>query len=190
MDDRIKTAALEVYADGGWTGFTFEAVARRAAVGKPAIYLRWSDRIDLLVDTFDTIDIVPSSRTARGCLRDDLLALCHDFNGWWRSTSATAWLHLQLDQRAYPELRQPFHERTVARNVAATVDIVDRALARGELTSRGDGIRLLEMLNGAVFTHIITSGIEATATDAEQAARHLTHLVEMGLAAVASRPSV
>lgn len=187
MDDRIKKAALEVYADGGWTGFTFEAVARRARVGKPAIYLRWSDRADLLIDTFDTIDIVPSSRAAATCLRDDLLALCRDFHHWWRSTDANAWLHLQLDQRTYPELRQPFHERTVARNVAATVDIVDRALARGELASRGDGVRLLEMLNGAVFTHIITAGHDAAAADRERADQYLESLVDLGLAAVARR---
>ena len=37
-------------ADAGWAGFTMEAVARRAGVGKASLYLRWTTKEALLAD--------------------------------------------------------------------------------------------------------------------------------------------
>src|ERR1700759_2462440 len=71
---RILQASLEVYAEHGWSGFTIDAVAKRAGVGKSTIYLRWTDRETLLTDAV-------ALRTGRieqvdtGSLEGDLTAL-------------------------------------------------------------------------------------------------------------------
>lgn len=149
---RIRTAALDLYADRGWSGFTFEAVARYANVGKPAIYLRWESREALLFDALDLSEVPPFAQNT-GSLRGDLFAFGVSIHRWWRSKAGNAWLQLQLDQQAYSELTAT-HVDVVRRNVTAASAIVESALERGEITSYADGITLLEMVNGAVLTHI------------------------------------
>src|SRR3954451_13068508 len=56
-EDKILTAALEEYGERGWAGFTMDAVARRAGVGKSTVYLRWRDKDSLLTDAVGTHSI-------------------------------------------------------------------------------------------------------------------------------------
>ena len=53
LDRRIAQASLDVLADSGIAGFTIEAVAHRAGVGKATIYRRYSGRDDLLAAALD-----------------------------------------------------------------------------------------------------------------------------------------
>ena len=48
-------AAIALYAEAGWAGFSFEAVARRAGVGKAGLYSRWTGRQELLRQTFEAL---------------------------------------------------------------------------------------------------------------------------------------
>jgi AcrR family transcriptional regulator len=52
VDDAILDAALELVAQDGIGGFSVEAVATRAGVGKATIYRRWPSRTDLLNAAF------------------------------------------------------------------------------------------------------------------------------------------
>src|SRR5215831_476587 len=72
--ERILRAALEVLADHGMTGFTIEAVARRAGASKATLYRRWPSRGALLVDAMDS-SFQPFPPPATGDLRADLLEL-------------------------------------------------------------------------------------------------------------------
>ena len=53
LDLRISEAALDVLADHGIAGFTIEAVAQRAGVGKAAIYRRYAGRDEVLASAMD-----------------------------------------------------------------------------------------------------------------------------------------
>src|ERR1700744_5860979 len=81
IEPRVFDAAVRVYAHAGWAGFTFEAVARAARVGKPAIYRRWSSREELLVAALHTADFP----TARDCghVRADLLDYASQWVDWY-----------------------------------------------------------------------------------------------------------
>src|ERR1700689_1806867 len=72
IEQRVLAAALTVYGELGWAGFTLDRVARRAPVGKAALYRRWPSKEALLLaalehlaepapDDFDPADL-------RGCL--------------------------------------------------------------------------------------------------------------------------
>ena len=54
VDRRIADAAMEVFGELGWEGFTVEGVAKRAGVGKASIYLRWPTKEALLVDAVES----------------------------------------------------------------------------------------------------------------------------------------
>src|SRR5919109_2832266 len=77
VEGRALAAALELYAEVGWSGFSFDAVARRAGIGKAPIYLRWSSKEDLLLDAFSAyLEAIPIRDS--GDLRSDLLDYtCH-----------------------------------------------------------------------------------------------------------------
>jgi AcrR family transcriptional regulator len=48
IDERGLAAALELLAEEGYAATTMTAVARRAGVGTPALYRRWSSRTELV----------------------------------------------------------------------------------------------------------------------------------------------
>src|SRR5258708_22482671 len=50
VDRRVADAAVALFGEAGWAGFSVEAVAKRACVGKASIYLRWTTKEALLVD--------------------------------------------------------------------------------------------------------------------------------------------
>jgi len=50
VDAAILDAALDLMTEGGAAAVTYEAIARRAGVTRPAIYRRWKSREGLLAD--------------------------------------------------------------------------------------------------------------------------------------------
>ena len=69
LDLRIAEAALDVLADQGIAGFTIEAVAQRAGVGKAAIYRRYAGRDEVLAAAMDylrdDLPLAPPQGSAR-----------------------------------------------------------------------------------------------------------------------------
>lgn len=68
----MLTAALTVYGEVGWAGFTLDAVARRAPVGEAALYRRWPTREALLLAALERLAELPDEDVdltdLRGCL--------------------------------------------------------------------------------------------------------------------------
>ncbi|OLP02007.1 TetR family transcriptional regulator [Mycolicibacterium porcinum] len=54
LDTTILAAALELFSAHGIAGMSVEQVAKRAGVGKPTIYRRWSTKEDLVADAIET----------------------------------------------------------------------------------------------------------------------------------------
>lgn len=50
LDGKILTVARDLLAEGGLAGYTADAIAARARVGKASIFRRWDSMDDLLVD--------------------------------------------------------------------------------------------------------------------------------------------
>src|SRR5262249_5955370 len=71
---RSGQAAVELFGEAGWAGFSLEAVARRAGVGKASIYLRWQTKERLLADAL-AAQVANIADTDTGNLRDDLVHL-------------------------------------------------------------------------------------------------------------------
>ena len=66
MDRRIektmtaaREAALEVLAARGFAAFTMEAVAEQSGISKSTLYRHWPDRIALLSDALETLNVQP-----------------------------------------------------------------------------------------------------------------------------------
>jgi len=74
VDRRITRAAVALFGETGWAGFSVEAVARRAGVGKASIYLRWPTKEQLLTHALAT-RVANVADADTGTLRGDLVHL-------------------------------------------------------------------------------------------------------------------
>jgi AcrR family transcriptional regulator len=152
IEPRVFDAAIRVYAREGWGGFTFEAVARAARVGKPAIYRRWSTREELLVAALDTADF-PTARD-RGSVRADLLDYAGQWVEWYlHAHRAMAARRIVYDCQANPALLE-LHQKLIVRpRTDAAREITRRAIKRGEIASRVRSSTIADLLVGAMSTH-------------------------------------
>lgn len=83
----ILDAARDLLAEKGLSGFSIEAVARRARAGKPTIYRWWPDKTRLLLAVYAGIkrDLVDPDT---GSLQGDIAGLLRSIIGFWRDTEA------------------------------------------------------------------------------------------------------
>src|SRR6266478_4410658 len=114
IEDRVFDAALALYGDQGWPGFNFDAVAKRAGVGKDALYRRWDSREILLREALDerwewlrAID--------EGSLREDLIALGRTVLNTFAGPFGSVALQLRADAHRYVEVRAFAEDRKSTR---------------------------------------------------------------------------
>ncbi|MFD2354881.1 TetR/AcrR family transcriptional regulator [Nonomuraea ferruginea] len=141
IEPRVLDATLQIYAEVGWAGFTMDAVARRARVGKAALYRRWESKEKLIVEALASITMPVMAETT-GSLREDLLAMCVRTLKAQQSRDGLVGLRAQIEAKFYPELFGQAMEdlgkqwRTLSRR------LVLLAIDRGEIpqgTSAGPG---------------------------------------------------
>lgn len=154
LEDRVFDAVLEVYSETSWRGFTLDAVGRRARVGRAALYRRWDNKDDLLVQALEARSPLPVPIDTGG-LRSDLVELARQLLRGYRTTSGLVSLRVALDARANPELLARLTDTLNRSRVLATRTIVHRAVERGELSADTSVTLLLEMVTGAVLSHAL-----------------------------------
>jgi AcrR family transcriptional regulator len=154
VEPRVFEAALEVYSQRGWSGFTLDAVARTAGVGNAAIYRRWTSKAELLAQAIQafalTLDPIDT-----GSSREDLIALARHFLLGYHVPAGIAGLRMVLDARTTPELAEAFEvERDGGRRDAA-LTVLRRVAARGELNPAVTPGVALEVLAGATLVRLL-----------------------------------
>jgi AcrR family transcriptional regulator len=156
LELRVVAAALAVYAEVGWSGFSFDAVARRAGVGKAPLYLRWASKEDLLLAAFGA-HTTAIAITDSGNLRDDLTEYTCRLIDSKAGPDGWAFLRLHLEATLIPALHASFSRQIANPHVEGARALLDRALERGELRPGSPTDLMLDSLYGAVLIKIILS---------------------------------
>jgi AcrR family transcriptional regulator len=182
VEERVRSAACQLYARVGWTGFSIDAVAREARVGKSSIYLRWPDATSLLLDSLQTHIDMPLD-TDTGTVRGDLLILARNILALLTSDLGDSILRLAAEARCVPELA-PRWEAFVAANVSAVRRITSRGVSRGDLPPRTPVTLLLDAIFGGLLMHYMTTPPDRAANLAKRGDQLAESLVDMVLAAV------
>ena len=152
IEPRVFDAAIRVYARDGWAGFSFEAIARAARVGKPAIYRRWENREQLLVAALHTADF-PTARDCGG-VRADLLDYAAQWVEWYQHPErALATRRIVYDGQANPALLALHRDLIVRPRTDAAREITRRGIKRGEIASTVRSTTIVDLLVGAMSTH-------------------------------------
>lgn len=165
-DEAILAAVYAVIEECGFAGFSVEAVAARAGVGKATIYRRWPTREDLLVAAAERV-MVDAEVPDTGSLRDDLVSWV-----WTRyrtkddAPGSRLLGQVIVEARVNPELKtllRRFHDE----RRSVLVRVVERARQRGEIHDV-DGPLLLDLVSGALLHRSLFSGRKIRRVDVEQ----------------------
>lgn len=187
LEDRVFDAAISLYAETGWAGFNFDAIARRAGVGKAALYRRWPSRGELLRQTFEVRWYVVG-RIDTGSLRGDLIALATMCLEFLIGPNGGAAGFMMVDSIRHPEVRlstAPYRESAVRQGRA----MVRRAVTRGEVSDTVNPGLLLDIVVGAVSNHVDTTPARLRSAMITKAPQFVDSLVDTVLLGVAAPPA-
>lgn len=156
VDEAIIAAVYDLIAENGFAGFTVEAVAARAGVGKATIYRRWPTREELVVAAAERI-LVDEEPPDTGTLRGDLI------EWYWqrhrtgnRGGQGRLVGQVIIEAAVNPDLKrwlQSFHQGR--RDAVSTM--VDRARERGECGPVDPGM-VLHLISGALIHRSLFGG--------------------------------
>jgi AcrR family transcriptional regulator len=133
LEEAILRAAIDELAEVGYPSLSMERVAARARTSKAALYRRWPNRAELVVDAYSRYVVTDLSVEDTGNLRDDVLELLRLIVRRMTSPMAQTLHGLLADARDDRELIRVIREHLLMIRPVLMTEILDRAAARGEL---------------------------------------------------------
>lgn len=134
----LEATCLEL-GEVGFARLSMQSIARRAGVGKPALYRRWKSKRELVAAALKKLIIKSTPDIDTGDLEGDLyqyLKLTHKMLADSVSGSILSDVIAELDR--FPELAQEWETSAVDTRHKAAALILERAKHRGEISSTID----------------------------------------------------
>ena len=178
VTDAIQTAFFEELAEVGYGRLSIDAVARRAGVGKAAIYRRWRSKLDITVALTSTVAVaaidVPDTGSLRADIRQYLENACEALT---HPLAGQIIPDLLAEAMRNPGLAEALlHTVRTPRRAKAAI-LFQRAIERGELSAESDLEMCMDVLAGPLYWRL---AIARTPTGAD----YLDRLTEIVMAAL------
>jgi len=159
--ERVNRAILEAtlasLAEEGWSGLSVEGIARRAEVGKAAIYRRWKSREEVLTAAVDGL-VSEIAIPDKGSLEADLLELMRQAVALYRGDPGRMMPGLVSAMAEHESVARAVREGFLAPRRRALQQVLERAVARGELPEDTDRELALDILGGPLFYRLLVTG--------------------------------
>jgi AcrR family transcriptional regulator len=137
LDDAAMRTAIKLIVEDGYRALTMERIAVRASVSRAALYRRWPNRVELVVDAIEsflqTQGPLPDTGRLRGDFVEFLRALVRN-----RSADLETYEALIAAAVGDPELGKRCRDTLLVRFSDSFRAIVTRAVERGELPADTD----------------------------------------------------
>ncbi len=150
----IIEAALSDLAEKGLAGMSVDGVARRARVGKSAIYRRWSSKEQMTAAILREVSLAAHPGLPEtGSLRGDLHQVMHDFIGWLADDPRVGQIFLAMlaEGRRNDEFAKILDTEIDQPRRSRVNEVFDQAVARGEVDPDYDRELAMDVLGGTVF---------------------------------------
>lgn len=153
----LRSALIEL-ARNGYASLSMGAVARRANVGKPALYRRWKGKEELVADLLVEVGIPVVEVEDMGSLRLEMEEYARRSIAILSRPLAAAIMpdlynemsrNSQLGALIRMHVQQPKRERAA--------NIICRAIARGEIPASVDHALALDMMAGPLYWRMIVT---------------------------------
>jgi AcrR family transcriptional regulator len=155
-DQAILRATLELLAERQLSDISMDEVAARAGVSKASLYRRWPSKGTLAFDAFMVAFLDRQPLPDTGNLQKDLLAALRAWSRTVRDDTTGRTLRgLIAEVQRDPDLADAWRERFVEPVRHRHRQMVQRAIDRGELSSKANIDVLLDLLYGPAYHRLL-----------------------------------
>ncbi|MET9959148.1 TetR/AcrR family transcriptional regulator [Streptomyces sp. NPDC006326] len=172
VTEAIRAAVVEELAAVGFARMSIEGIARRAGVGKTAVYRRWKSKLHLVLDLVGAFAAEGLPVPATGTLYGDVRALLEVMSHVLRHPVASAVIpDLLVEAARNPEIADAVRGALLDGERRMAEGIVSEAVARGELPCGVDAGRALDLAIGPLYWRQVVVRDEVPAAHLDDLAR-------------------
>ncbi len=155
----IAKACFREWARVGYAALTMEAIARRAGVGKAALYRRWPSKLAMTVDLLTRSGVPSADVPDQGSLEEDVrFFLKQTLRLLQRPLVKRILPDLHAEMGRTPELAAAVRNGIQGKRRELGERLLDRAVARGELGSGTDRALALDLLVAPLYWRAVITG--------------------------------
>ncbi|MFD5697575.1 TetR/AcrR family transcriptional regulator [Streptomyces lasiicapitis] len=152
VTEAIRTAVFEELAAVGYARMSIEGIARRAGVGKTAVYRRWRSKLHLVLDLVSALAVQGLPTPDTGSLEGDLRLLYEVTSRALRHPVASQVIpDLQAEAARNPEIEAALQKALREGQHGVASGIVAQAVARGELRAGVAEELALDLMSGPLY---------------------------------------
>lgn len=177
----ITEAVLDELAEQGHARLSMESVAKRAGVGKSALYRRWPSKHDMVLAVISEFSVGLAVSPNTGSLREDVRATLTAIVGWLTHPRFSRILPDMIAEGARnPAMYEVFDAAIGAPRRAQGEAMLRRAIDREELPADLDMEIALDLLAAPIYWRFMVRG-------AGQPPEYLDSLTDMLLRALGAK---
>jgi len=152
VTEAIRGAVFEELAVSGYSRLSIEAVARRAGVGKTAVYRRWRSKLPMVIDVVSEVASLGLFLPDTGSLHNDLRMFVHVVARVLRHPLAAQIVPDLLAEAARnPEIAETLAVALREAQRESSEALVHKAVSRGELPAGTDPDLALDLIAGPLY---------------------------------------
>ncbi|MFG3264921.1 MULTISPECIES: TetR/AcrR family transcriptional regulator [Streptomyces] len=152
VTEAIRAAVFEELATVGYARMSIEGIARRAGVGKTAVYRRWRSKLHLVLDIVSAIAVQGLPAPETGSLEGDLRVLYEVTSRALRHPVASQIIpDLQAEAARNPEIAEAMQKALRDGQEGVALKIVAAATQRGEVRGDLDDELALDLISGPLY---------------------------------------
>ncbi|MFE7976450.1 TetR/AcrR family transcriptional regulator [Streptomyces shenzhenensis] len=152
VTEAIRGAVFEELASVGYARMSIEGIARRAGVGKTAVYRRWRSKLHLVLDVVSAVAVMGLPTPDTGSLEGDLRLLYEVTSRALRHPVASQIIpDLQAEAARNPEIAEAMQKALRDGQEGVASSILAAAERRGEIRSGVDRELALDLISGPLY---------------------------------------
>ena len=152
----IRAAVFEELAAVGFARMSIEGIARRAGVGKTAVYRRWKSKLSLVLDLVSAFAEQGLPVPHTGSLYGDIRALLAVASLALRHPIASQVIpDLLVESVRHPEIADAIKAALLDGQQGVAAVVVREAVERGELPAGADPDRALDLIVGPLYWRLV-----------------------------------
>ena len=152
VTEAIRAAVFEELAAVGYARMSIEGIARRAGVGKTAVYRRWKSKLHLVLDVVSALAVMGLPTPDTGSLEGDLRLLYEVTSRALRHPVASQIIpDLQAEAARNPEIAEAMQKTLREGQEGVALKILVAAERRGEIRAGFDEELALDLISGPLY---------------------------------------
>lgn len=148
----IRNAVMSELAEVGYGRLSIEAVARRAGVGKTAIYRRWSNKLEMVMEIISAVAERKVPLPDTGSFAGDLQVLLLIVSTALKHRMASQIIpDLMAEAARNPQIAETLQRALRTHQQAVGEKLIGQAVARGELPEGTDPDVAVDLILGPLY---------------------------------------